>query len=138
MSPDAKPAPIADHDSEPFWEYCRAHELRAQRCSSCGAFRWPPRTFCPKCYSWEYEWARLSGFGTVYSFSVVHHAVLPAFKEEAPYVVALVSLDGTDNEVKLLSNVVECPWDAVEVGMPVELTFDDAATDVPLPKFRRV
>jgi uncharacterized OB-fold protein len=66
----------------------------------------------------------------------VHHAVVPAFKDEAPYVVALVALDGTGDKVHLLSNVVDCPWEQVRVGMPVEVMFDDMTQGVALPKFR--
>ncbi|HLQ32612.1 MAG TPA: Zn-ribbon domain-containing OB-fold protein [Chloroflexota bacterium] len=136
MTPDIKPAPVPDLDTQPFWDACKDHELRAQRCNACGRFRWPPRTFCPACYSWEYEWARLSGRGTVYSFSVVHHVVAPAFKEDAPYVVALVTLEGTGDHVQLLSNIIECPWEKVQVGMPVRVVFDDTTSGVSLPKFR--
>ena len=136
MSPDAKPVPIPDHDTQPFWDACKEHELRAQRCTSCGRFRWPPRAFCPACYSWEYAWTRLSGRGTVYSFSVVHHVVVPAFGGDAPYVVALVTLEGTGDEVRLLSNIIGCSWEAVQVGMLLQVEFEDASADVTLPKFR--
>jgi uncharacterized OB-fold protein len=134
VTPVEKPLPVPDKDTQPFWDACRQHELRVQRCTACGRFRWPPRGFCPSCFSWEHEWTRLSGRGSVYSFVVVHHAVSPAFKDEAPYVVAMIALDGTDDEVQLTSNVVECPWEAVKVGMSVEVVFDDAG----LPKFRPV
>ena len=137
MTPDIKPAPIPDLDTKAFWDACKDHELRAQRCTACGRFRWPPRAFCPACYSWEYEWPRLSGCGTVYSFSVVHHVVAPAFKDDAPYVVALITLEGTADQVQLLSNVVDCPWEQVQVGMPVQVIFDDVTPEVTLPKFRR-
>ncbi|HLG74140.1 MAG TPA: Zn-ribbon domain-containing OB-fold protein [Chloroflexota bacterium] len=139
MTPDiAKPAPIADEDTQPFWDACKAHELRVQQCSACGRFRWPPRGFCPACFSWEHTWARLSGRGTVHSFSVVHHVVNPAFKAEAPYVVALISLEGTEGHVKLASNVVGCPWEEVRVGMEVEVVFQELNEDITLPKFRPV
>ena len=132
----SKPTPIPDRDSQPFWDACRARELRAQRCTACGAFRWPPRGFCPVCFSWDHEWALLSGRGTVYSFSVVHHATAPVFKDEAPYVVALVTLDGTGDRVRLLSNVIDFPWDQVRVGMSVEAVFEDLSPEVALPRFR--
>jgi uncharacterized OB-fold protein len=138
LSPDSKPAPIPDHDSRPFWEACKQHELRVQRCAACGRFRWPPRTFCPGCYSREHEWVRLPGRGAVYSFSIVHHAVSPAFKDETPYVVALVELDGADGQVRLLSNVIDCPVEEVEVGMPVEVVFEDRSPEATVPLFRRV
>lgn len=136
MSPDSKPAPIPDHDTQPFWDACKEHELRAQCCSGCGRFRWPPRAFCPSCYSWDYEWRALSGRGTVYSFSVVHHVTAPAFKDEAPYVVALVALDDTDGQVRILSDVVDCPWELVQVGMPVQALFEDRTPEATVPLFQ--
>jgi uncharacterized OB-fold protein len=132
VTPQAKPAPVPDQDSQPFWDACREHELRGQRCAACGRFRWPPRAYCPACLSAESEWVRLSGRGQVYSFSVVHHAVAPAFKDATPYVVALVTPDGTDGRMQLLSNVIDCPWEQVRVGMAVEVVFDETM----LPSFR--
>ncbi|HLY66226.1 MAG TPA: OB-fold domain-containing protein, partial [Chloroflexota bacterium] len=99
-------------------------------------FRWPPRTFCPACYSSDYEWRQLSGRGTVYTFSVVHHVVVPSFKDEAPYVVAVVTLDGTGDQVRITSNIIDCPWEQVAVGMPLQVTFEDVTSEATLPKFR--
>lgn len=133
-----KPLPAPDVDSRPFWEGCRDHELRAQRCGQCGRFRWPPQSFCPECYSWELEWAKLGETGTVYSFVVVHYVSVEAFREDVPYVVAHITLDGTADRVRLTSNVIGCPWEEVRVGMPVRVVFEDVTPEVTLPKFRPV
>lgn len=132
MSGDLSPSPIPDRDTLPFWDACRRHELRAQRCTACGRFRWPPRCFCPACWSLDVEWALLPGRGTVQSFSVVHHRL------EVPNVVAQIALDGTDGHVQLLSNIVGCSWEEVQVGLSVNVVFDDVSPDVTLPKFRPV
>ncbi len=136
MAEFPKPAPVADHDTRPFWDACREHEFRAQRCTSCGRFRWPPQGFCPSCYSWEHEWTRLSGLGVVKSFSVVHHSAVPSFKNDLPYVVAVIEMDGTDGHVDITSNVVGIPWEDVKVGMPVEVVFHDMSAEATLPQFR--
>ena len=138
MTEYAKPLPFPDHDTKAFWDACKEHELKAQRCTKCGRFRWPPQEFCPSCYSWEYQWTALPGRGAVTSFSVVHHSVAPGFREEIPYVVAVITLDGTDGHVSIASNIVDCPWEKVQVGMPVEVLFEDASPEVALPKFRLV
>jgi len=132
----AKPLPSPDLDTQPFWDACREHELRAQRCSKCGSFRWPPRQLCPDCHTWDYEWAQLSGTGTVYSFVVVHHVTVPAFQGDAPYAIANITMDGTDGRVRVMSNVIGIPWEDVRVGMPVRAVFDDVTDEVTLPKFR--
>ncbi|MFI5268411.1 MAG: Zn-ribbon domain-containing OB-fold protein, partial [Chloroflexota bacterium] len=55
-----KPLPLTDPDTQPYWEGAKAHELRAQKCSSCGKLRWPPQGFCPHCWSWESSSTRRS------------------------------------------------------------------------------
>ena len=32
-----KPIPAPTHETRPYWEGCKAHELRIQRCGECGA-----------------------------------------------------------------------------------------------------
>jgi uncharacterized OB-fold protein len=39
--------------------------------------------------------------------------------------------------VRLLSQVVDCPPDELEIGMPVEVVFDAVTDEVTLPRFRR-
>ena len=136
MGEYTKPLPVPDAETKPFWDACKAHELRAQRCTQCGKFRWPPIGLCPRCHSWDSEWVALAGTGDVYSFVVMHHVTSPAFAEDAPYVVANITLDGTDGDVRILSNIVDHPYDQVEVGMPVKVVFEDVTPAVTLPKFR--
>ena len=79
---------------------------------------------------------KLGETGTVYSFVVVHYVSIPAFQDDVPYVVAHITLDGTADQVRMISNVIECPWQEVRVGMPVRLIFEDVTPEVTLPKFR--
>ena len=132
----AKPLPRPDVDSLPFWEGCKAHELRGQRCRACNAFRWPPQSFCPHCYSWDFDWVKLDGAGTVYTYVVVHYVAVPAFADDVPYVIAQITLDGTDDRVHLLSNVIDCDPQQVKVGMRVQPVFEDVTDEITLPKFR--
>jgi uncharacterized OB-fold protein len=132
----AKPLPLPDADSRPFWDACRKHELRAQRCTACGLFRWPPQGLCPSCHRWNDEWVALPGTGTVLSFVVVHYVAVAAFTADVPYVIAQITLDGTDGRVVLTSNVIGCEWQDVAVGLPVQAVFDDVTADCTLPKFR--
>lgn len=124
-----RPLPVEDADSRPFWEACRAQRLQVQRCSACGHYRWPPRGLCPACHSWDFAWQTLTGQGTVASFVVVHQAT-PAFADMAPYTIARIALDGTDDTVLLTSNLIESP--EPRVGQRVEVVFDLSG----LPLFR--
>jgi uncharacterized OB-fold protein len=78
------------------------------------------------------EWAEASGRGIVYAFTIHHTAFHPAFKEELPYVFALIELE----EGPIFgSNVVGCAPSSVVTGMPVEVTFIERGDDL-LPLFR--
>jgi uncharacterized OB-fold protein len=138
MSGYTKPLPVPDVDSQQFWDSCKAHQLSAQRCAICKKFRWPPQAFCPDCYSWKFDWTKLSETGTVASFVVVHYVSIPAYQEDVPYVVAHITLDNTDNHITIISNVIGCPWEQVRVGMPVRVVFDDVTPEITLPKFRPI
>jgi uncharacterized protein len=130
-----KPLPIVDPDSKPYWDAAKAHELRAPQCSDCGRFRWPPSGVCPNCHSWQSKWVKLPGTGTVNSYVVVHQPI-GAFASDVPYVLAKIVLDGTDDQAHLSSNIADCAWEQVKVGMRVTVFFDDVTDDVTLPKFR--
>lgn len=129
----SKPLPGVDEDNKPFWDFCKHHELRMQKCSRCEKFFYPPGTICPHCQNLESEWVKLSGKGKVYSFVIVRRASHPAFAKDVPYVVALIE---TDEGPRLTSNVIGCPPEDVQIGMPVEVVFSDISEEFSLPKFK--
>jgi uncharacterized OB-fold protein len=128
-----KPLPRIDEESRGYWEALARHELYLQRCRACGTFRFYPRALCPSCLSDATEWVRASGRGTVYSFTVTYQNQAPGFREEVPYVLAIVELA---EGVRLMTNVVGSSPDAVRIGMPVEVVFEDVTPEITLPKFR--
>ena len=130
-----KPIPKVDEESKGFWEACRRHELRVQKCLGCGTLRHHPRAVCTECMSSEVEWLLCSGRGTVYTFTMTFQNQAPGFREELPYVLAYVELE---EGVLLLTNVVGCPPDSVRIGLPVEVVFEDVSDDVAIPRFRPV
>ncbi len=130
---DRKPLPRIDEESRGYWEALVRHELYFQRCRDCGTKRFPPRAVCPACLSSATEWVRASGRGTVYTFTVTHQNQAPGFRGDLPYVLAIVELA---EGLRLMTNVVGCPPDAVYVGMPVEVVFEDVTAEVTLAKFR--
>jgi uncharacterized OB-fold protein len=62
-----RPLPVIDEDTKPFWDYCKQHELRVQKCLRCGELRYPPNSICPNCMDMGSEWIKLNGKGKVYS-----------------------------------------------------------------------
>ena len=117
-----------------FYGWCKKHELRFQRCKSCATWRHVPRELCASCGSWEWEWARSSGRGTVFTWTVAARAMHPAFQDAVPYAPVVVEME---EGVRILSRVTDCPPDALAVGMPVSVAFDDVTPEVTLPTFRR-
>jgi uncharacterized OB-fold protein len=127
------PRPAPAPDEVPFWDGCRAHELRLQRCSRCGTFRHPPRPRCPECRSAELIWEVVSGRGVIASYTICYPPVLPAFADKVPYNAVVVELE---EGPFIVSNAVGVANDGIVVGMPVEVTFVDLDDELTLPQFR--
>ena len=127
-----KPAPSPTEVTQFFWDAARQHKLVIQRCDECGRYIHWPQLRCPRCGSDRLSPSQVSGKGSIYSFCVVHHVFHPAF--EVPYSLAIVELDEQPG-LRMLTNIVDCPNDALSVGMPVEVTFEDG-DGFTLPQFR--
>ena len=128
-----KPLPIKTSDTAAFWDACRRHELRFQKCRECGFVRWPPAFLCPHCYNQGADWILSSGRGTVYSFVIYRETYHPSFYGDIPYIVALVELE---EGPRFLSNIVDCSLEEVRCDMPVAIKWEDVTEEVSLPKFR--
>ncbi len=118
--------------NRPFWDGCRAGELRLQRCRGCGELLYPVAPLCPRCLSTELAWERVSGRGRVFSFAVFRHVYHEAWAARVPYTVALVELD---EGPRMLSNVVGVPPEEVRVGMAVTVVFEPEG-ELAIPRFR--
>jgi len=129
------PLPQPTWDNHEFWEYCKRHELRVQRCSDCGAYRFYPRPVCPECQSRSFEWAAMSGRGTVYTYTVNYPPVLPYFADKVPMPVALVELEA--GEVFMVGRLMDVAPEDVHIDMAVEVTWEDVSEDISLPQWRK-
>ncbi|WP_329300566.1 OB-fold domain-containing protein [Streptomyces sp. NBC_00659] len=126
-----RPRPVINRDNAGFWEGVGRHRLLIQRCTACGTLRFPWLPGCGACGCPDWDTVESGGEGTVYSYVVMHHPPFPAF--DPPYAVALVELA---EGVRIVSNVVDVPYDEVRIGMPVRLAFRRYDADVELPVFR--
>jgi hypothetical protein len=65
----------------------------------------------------------------------VHNNDLPPFNERIPYVAALVNLE---EGPRMMTNIVDCPFDALEADMALEVVYEQVSDDPPvkLPRFR--
>jgi hypothetical protein len=133
MAEYKKPLPRPTAASLPFWEAAKRHELQIQHCGSCGALIFYPREVCPECLSSHLQWIKVSGKGTVYSYTIAQAPTHPAFAEDVPYVIAIVELAEGPH---LTTNITGCKPEDVRVGMPVVAAFDDVTPEMTLVKFR--
>jgi len=133
-TPSARPIPEVSPALAPYFAAARAGRLAVQRCTGCGALRFPPRELCSACLATEAAWQEVSGRGEIFSYYVMHQIYHPGFAAEVPYAVVVVKLE---EGPKLTSNVVDCPLDEIAIGMPVEVVFEELSPEVTLPKFRR-
>ena len=129
--------PQPDAETEGFWSAAAQHELRIQRCTECSAFRFAPSKVCTTCQSEDSEWAQMSGKGKIYAWIEVYHAVLPQWRDKVPYNVVQVELDDAPGVV-LTGNVPAAAEGGLRVGLPVEVTFEDVAEDVAIPRWELV
>ncbi|WP_113705197.1 bifunctional MaoC family dehydratase N-terminal/OB-fold nucleic acid binding domain-containing protein [Nonomuraea lactucae] len=120
--------PAVSRDTEFFWEGVRHGELRVQSCADCGRLRHPPGPVCPACRSTNRSYVTAAGEGTVYSYVVHHHPPVPG--RTAPFVVAVVELP---EGVRIVGNVVDCPPEAVGIGMSLRVTYRAMDDELILP-----
>ena len=128
-----RPLDFAPDDLDrPFWDGCRRHEFLLQRSRATGRHHWP--AVCdPETGREGMEWVRASGRGVVHTFSIIHQVFRPELAERVPYNVVVIELE---EGPFFHSNVVGCPNEAIHIGMPVEVVFDDVSDEVTLPRFR--
>jgi uncharacterized OB-fold protein len=122
MHPDF---PLPDIDWEPtrqFWAGAAHGELLITRCDACGRYVWYPEPPCRYCGETRLTWTPVSGRGSLFSWCVLHHAWIPQFKEQLPFVSGLISL-AEDPAVRLVSYVIDCPIESLRCDMPVQVVF---------------
>ena len=89
--------------------------------------------------SFDVEWVELPGTGTVYSYTVVQHALHPDLAPVVPYVSGIVELDGTQGEgARMLVNIVDCEPGEISIGTRVRVVFEHVNDDMATPRFRPV
>lgn len=126
-------APAVSPETEEFWAATAEGKLLLRRCDDCGTVIWYPRSHCPACASFRTSWVEASGRATVYTFTVVHRSMVEGFRDALPYVIAYVELE---EGPRVLTNIVDCDPESVEIGMPVSVVFVDTGEGNALFRFR--
>jgi uncharacterized protein len=133
MKPELRLVPAPTGLNAEFYAFCAAGELRFQRCAACRAWRHPPRYRCGACGSDAWEWERSTGRGRVFSYTITHQALDPAYADELPYAVLVVELDEGPRVVGNLRDLA--PTD-LRLDLPVEVVFERLSDAVGLTHFR--
>jgi uncharacterized OB-fold protein len=132
-----KPLPVPDEQSQPYWEATGRHELAIQRCQHCGQYAHPPVVLCEACLSTKPSFAfeRVSGAGSIRTWTVMQMAFLPAFQADVPYVIAEVEL-AEQKGLTLLGRLVDGADAEIKLGMAVETVWNDMGPGIAVPEFK--
>ena len=128
------PIPQVNDDNRAFWTGGRDGELQIVRCNDCGYYIHPPSPRCPRCLGDDVEPHAVSGRGVVYTYTVNRREWSPGLA--VPYVIAIVQLD-EQSDLRLMTNIVNCPAESVAIGMRVRVRFEPR-DDVWIPLFEPV
>jgi uncharacterized OB-fold protein len=127
-----RPIPAGDMVSTEYWRAGAEGRLLIQYCPSCGSRQFYPRAVCVECGSTP-EWEEASGRGTVYTFTIVRQQGARPFRDELPYVVAMVELE---EGPRMMGNITDCAVEDVRIGMAVSVHFVKAEEGVGVPFWR--
>lgn len=119
--PDDWTLPAIEPRTEAFFTSGR---MLLQHCTACDAIQHPPEDVCYSCQGMEFDSREVSNLGTVYSFTVIPHAIVPQLAERVPYTVLLVSLDEAPH-VRVVGNYLGNDPDDVQIGMAVRAVWEE-------------
>lgn len=110
------------HDNIEHYRALAEERLVLNRCNSCRTWIYPHRPLCPECLSWDVRPEEISGLGRVYMFTLIMQPRDPHSTSVEPVPVAAVELVEQAG-LRYLARIVNCAPDAIEHGMPVQLTW---------------
>ena len=117
-----RPLPRPTAETKPFWEGCATGRLRYQQCARCRSVQLIPRSLCASCHASDLDWKDSSAHGRILSFTIVHRAPTPAFRDEVPYVIAIVDMD---EGFRLMVNVKDGAKAHLAIGQPVRIGYHE-------------
>lgn len=97
------------------------------KCPQCNKVYVPPREYCEKDLTrLDENWVELGNEGVITNYTVVHYndKHLP---RRAPYILALIKLDGADTPFVHIVEGID--FEKVKIGMRVKAVFADSTTN---------
>ena len=130
-----KPIPVPQVESDVYWQKAKDHELWLRNCNDCGNAYFYPRDISPCCFSRNTDWRQASGKATLYTYAIVHRAPHMGFVGDVPFVTAMVELE--EGPIMPTNIVIDDPTpENLQIGMALEVVFEDITDDIALPKFK--
>ncbi|MGB3072145.1 MAG: Zn-ribbon domain-containing OB-fold protein [Ottowia sp.] len=123
------PSPAITPENQAYFDGTGKGVLMLKYCDACERFHFYPRAICPHCFSERTRWVEASGKGTIYTFSVLRLGT------PTPFALAYVQLD---EGPRMMTNLVDCDLDALEIGMPVRLVCKPSANGTMIAMFTPV
>jgi uncharacterized OB-fold protein len=131
----ARPLPVPDAQSAPFWEAGTSGILALAKCARCRRFAHPPDAVCPHCGSTDpqFTFEPVARHGRVCSWTVVRQSFVPGFDDDVPFVLVDVEIDGTD--VRLIGRLVDGPGTPIAIGDVARVVFEPVGDGLAVPAF---
>jgi uncharacterized protein len=135
----ARPLPVPDESSAPYWAATARHILTVARCGQCGMLTLPPDVVCLSCGTTDpgYEFTVVSGRAVVRSWTVIRQAFLPGFDREVPFVLVDVELE-EQADLRLIGRLLDGVAAELEIGMEVRVAYEDLTAEISVPAFELV
>jgi uncharacterized OB-fold protein len=115
-----KPPPPTEGLAGDWYRLLAERGLHFQRCA-CGRWRHPPRAACPACRSEQWTWELAGGEGRIFSWTVTHQAMHPAWADDVPYAIVLGAMA---EGVRLVAGWAG-PLDDLALDVPILTTVRD-------------
>lgn len=116
---------------KPMWESAAEKQLRIQKCSECGTYRYPPGPACPECLSFDSRWEIITGRGNIMSWTVFHRKYLEAYPP--PNLVVVVMLE---EGAIMVANMPAEQVQHLKIDAAVEMFYEMHPDGFMLPRFR--
>jgi uncharacterized protein len=130
---ERRPNRVLGGPHDEFWNWCRAGELRIQRCDRCQHLSWPPTQVCESCEHDRLTWQQLSGTGRLISWCTFERS----YYRELPIPWDTIVVELEEGPV-FVSNPSGFTNGEATLGQPVHVAFlacEDDAGAFQLPVF---
>ena len=99
--------------------------LIGRRCRKCGEYLSGAPVFCLNCSSNELDPVEFGQQGVLRTYTIIY--VPPSgWKGDVPYILGSVELR---EGIEVLSEVIDCPKEAIKIGMPMKLVLKVGGLD---------